>query len=177
MKKNWKILLIILSVIVFIFLIYFLSKPKPMNKFTFPDTIVVNNNTEFEIDTIVKVLINKVLEQDSVTIHIFYLNKQLIYENFELMGFIEPTIYNNREYSLFINKNIDQMNTLLCHEFVHFDQFIKNELVLNRKLQIAVYKGNTINLLKIPYKSRLFEQDAYNRQHQILKKLNNLLYQ
>jgi len=176
MKKIWKFLLIILGIIVFIILIYFLSKPRPINKFTFPDTIVVNNYTEYKIDTIVKVFINKVLKQDSVTIHIFYLNNLMIYNNFEIMGYLEPTPYNNREYILFINEHIDQMNTLLSHEFVHFDQYIKNELVLNRNLQIAIYKNDTIDLLKIPYESRLFEQDAYNRQNQFLKQLNQLLY-
>ena len=52
MKNIWKILLIVLVFVAFIILIYFLSRPKPMNKFTFPDTVVVNNYTEFEIDTI-----------------------------------------------------------------------------------------------------------------------------
>jgi len=177
MKKIWKILLIILGIIVFIILIYFLSKPKSMNKFTFPDTVIVNNNTEFEIDTTVKVLINKILNYDSITIYIFYLNKEMIYDDFEIMGYIEPTAYNNREYLLFINKQAEQINMLLSHEFVHLDQYMKKELILNRNLQVAIYKGDTINLLKVPYKSRPFEQDAYNRQYQILKQLNKLLYQ
>lgn len=177
MKKIWKILLIILCIIVFIILIYFLSKPKSMNKFTFPDTVIVNNNTEFEIDTTVKVLINKILNYDSITIYIFYLNKEMIYDDFEIMGYIEPTAYNNREYLLFINKQAEQINMLLSHEFVHLDQYMKKELILNRDLQVAIYKGDTINLLKVPYKSRPFEQDAYNRQYQILKQLNKILYQ
>lgn len=177
MKKIWKILLIILGIIVFIILIYFLSKPKSMNKFTFPDTVIVNNNTEFEIDTTVKVLINKILNYDSITIYIFYLNKEMIYDDFEIMGYIEPTAYNNREYLLFINKQAEQINMLLSHEFVHLDQYMKKELILNRDLQVAIYKGDTINLLKVPYKSRPFEQDAYNRQYQILKQLNKILYQ
>lgn len=177
MKKIWKILLIILGIIVFIILIYFLSKPKSMNKFTFPDTVIVNNNTEFEIDTTVKVLVNKILNYDSITIYIFYLNKEMIYDDFEIMGYIEPTAYNNREYLLFINKQAEQINMLLSHEFVHLDQYMKKELILNRNLQVAIYKGDTINLLKMPYKSRPFEQDAYNRQYQILKQLNKLLYQ
>lgn len=42
MKNIWKILLIVLVFVAFIILIYFLSRPKPMNKFTFPDTVVVN---------------------------------------------------------------------------------------------------------------------------------------
>lgn len=177
MKKIWKILLIILGIIVFIILIYFLSKPKSMNKFTFPDTVIVNNNTELEIDTVVKVIINKILKQDSIIIHIFYLNKQMIYDDFEIMGYIEPTSYNNKEYLLFINRQVEQINILLSHEFVHLDQYMKNELKLNRDLQVAIYKGDTINLHKVPYKLRPFEQDAYNRQYQILKQLNKILYQ
>jgi hypothetical protein len=98
------------------------------------------------------------------------------YDKLEIMGYLEPIPYNNREYLLFINKNIYQMNTILSHEFVHFDQYIKNELVLNRDLQIAIYKNDTIDLHKVPYESRLFEQDAYNRQNQFLKQLNQLLY-
>jgi hypothetical protein len=176
MKNIWKILLIVLVFVAFIILIYFLSRPKPMNKFTFPDTVVVNNYTEFEIDTIVKVFVNKILEQDSVTINIFYIHNQMNYDKLEIMGYLEPIPYNNREYLLFINKNIYQMNTILSHEFVHFDQYIKNELVLNRDLQIAIYKNDTIDLHKVPYESRLFEQDAYNRQNQFLKQLNQLLY-
>jgi hypothetical protein len=178
MKKIWYVIIAVVIVIIVFFLI-FTHKPKKMNSFRFPETIIVNNYTSIDdADTIIKVLINRIFGYDTARINIYYMPLSFDKNDTQIFGFITKNEFESNSYNLFIAKN-DSYNlfTLLSHEFIHFDQMQKGLLVQPAVgYKYNIWMNDTVKLFEVPYEERKYEIDAYNRCPEVERKLRKLLY-
>jgi hypothetical protein len=181
MSKKSKIILFILFVISIITIILIIKKQeKVMNKFEFPSTVVVEDYTKFKVDTVLKVIVNKILNIDTITIKVYNLPEFLKnIDNIELKAFLMPNQFNKNEYFLYLNdKNLEQETTLiLCHESVHLKQYEKGDLVfVSQTSDHIFYKGKKIVFKECEYNKRPYEIEAFSEQNKVFRKLKKLLY-
>ena len=182
MKLNKKYIYIILSLVVIIILIIFIKRhttDKVQNKYEFPSTLKVNNNTSYKTaDTIILVILNKIYNYDTMVVDIYYYNNQIYFNDYDIIGFIEKNQYNLHHYLIYIKKNLEYFpdKTFFSHELVHLNQMELNKFkkITNNKV---IYLNDTIDCSKIPYPNRQFEIDAFNEEKFVYKKLNYYLYQ
>jgi hypothetical protein len=151
-----------------------------MNKFRFPSTINVTNATKFDdVDIISKVIVNKIFKYKNISISIFHMYKPVIAEEIEIKAYIVPVKSQKHKYLLFINENSNLflLKKMLCHEFVHLDQYEKGDLIYDFDQNThVIYKGQKIYYHLTSYSERPYEIDAFIREKEIYKQLNRLLY-
>ena len=175
-KYRW----IIISLLILISIVFLIKKcQKKVNHFTFPNTLIVQNNTSYErADTISMVILNRIFLVDTVKIYIYYMtNNRMDSKDVEVQAFIKRFSYEPHTYIIYLRKPpIDlTIERILSHELIHLKQMNDGELIeLNDSINI--YKGDTINLYRIKYEDRLYEKYAYKNEVEVRKKLDNLLY-
>ncbi len=178
--KNKKTFIIVVIIAIIVGVILFLSRNNPMNKFTFPKELVVENHTTHNsVDTIAMVVLNKVMKFDTINIQIYYIRDGVFKNgNMDIMAYIEKVPYNKHQYLLFLAKtlNIYSINDIIAHEMAHVEQMEKGYLIQSVHENYAVYNNDTIFYLKMPYEIRPFEIDAVNKQKLISNDLYKLLY-
>lgn len=176
-KRN---LLIVLVIILLGILIILLSRKKEINTFEFPDTLVVENYSDnWLADTLSMVVLNKIMNYDTITLKIFNKPSHINHNDYDIIGFVERNFLEKNSYIIYINKNLsfNELKTLISHEMVHIDQIQKGDLVtFFSNYEYSIYKGDTIYFMKVSYENRPFEIDAHKRDSEILKKLNDILY-
>jgi hypothetical protein len=147
------------------------------NHFTFPTTMDIRNYTKYkDADTIAMVISNKVFHYDTISIRIYYMSIDLSNEEYTVQAHIQKNTYVNHSYFIFLNKDITiPIERILSHEMIHLDQIEKGYLVQDGD-GYSIYKKDTIYLLKTKYENRPYEIDAFKRENDVLKKVNNILY-
>lgn len=176
-KRN---LFIIILVIFLGVLIFFLTRKREINTFEFPDTLVVENYTDnWLADTLSMVILNKIMGYDTINLKIYNKPAHINHSDYEIIGFVERNFFDTNSYILYINNNLrfNELKRFISHEMIHIDQLQRGDLItFFSNYEYTIYKDDTIYFMKVPYKKRPFEVDAYKREREILKKLNNLLY-
>ena len=150
-------------------------------KQTFPESVNIKNNTFYSIDTITKVLVNKVLKYDTLNVLITYVVDESPYPNPDLwiQAFVikHPNI--PKTYMIFMSSKLEdyEIPEVICHEFAHIEQFETNRLqVINQERGWYLWENKATNLAQIPYKYRIHEKDARERGDILYEKLYDELY-
>jgi len=179
MKNTYKIIIGIVIAIIISVLIYFATRPKTINKFTFPSTLVVTNNTSYKaLDTIAMVAINKILLYNTINVDFYIMPLSYSTEDIQIIGFIRKNPFKLHTYMIFIEKETDVTSviTFISHELTHIKQMEEGRLI-ELSDTISVFNGDTINFHKVPYDERAYEIEAFANQGDIERMLNKLLYQ
>lgn len=171
-KRYWYVVLIVLFIIGLI--VYFTTlEPMVKKSYEIPHTFEFVNTTSFhEVDTIVYVGTRYIIGKDSLKMNILS-NKRFFSKNPEYEAILEkyPSHYN-----LHLSHKLDsrEISTVVAHELVHLDQYLKNRLII--KEDSILFNGK-IYSAELPYKERPWEQEAFEKQDSMRIKLNELLYE
>lgn len=180
MKKSSIIAIVIAIVLAIAVIIFFTTrKKKVMQQFTFPSTLVVSNNTHYKsADTLAMVILNRMYSYDTMRINIYYMHGEMSAGGIDIAGYIQKSPFVPHTYNFFVMKTglPVTMKSFLCHELIHLNQMEKGDLIETLGSTKSVYKGDTINLLEVPYEARPYEIEAFSSAPSIKKKLNTLLY-
>jgi len=184
MKKWLKWLLITIGALLVALLIYFIVKQSLREEavLTFPDTVVVQNATEFkEVDKVLKAISYYVLDYDTISIAVAKMPKHM--ENvgdLELKAFVYKNIFFDDAYLIFISSNLklSEYKRVMSHEMAHIKQMEEGDLIQPKDLSApyVIYKGDTINFHEVPYDKRPHEIDANKQETHIYKELDKVLY-
>jgi hypothetical protein len=182
-KKIKNIALIILSLIILVAFFYAINliqkkrDSRPFNYYEFPETLVVENYTEYRADTICLYLAHKILNLDTANISIAYIPSHINKGEMEYFGIVEKLNFGTNQFLILLHKDkisFSKLKILLCHEFVHINQYVRGDLELFGSF--AIWKGDTIYPKEVDYMNRPFEKEAFSKEGDYLKKLNILLY-
>lgn len=152
-------------------------RKKTPNRFTFPTTMSVTNNTTYPYaDTISMVILNKIFGVDTMKINLYYTPIDFSTTDIEVIGFIQKNIFQPHTYNIFLKKEPISvpLSDFLCHELIHLKQMEDGELI--ELGDYNIYKNDTIYLNKVKYENRPYEIYAFKHQNEIRKKLKKLLY-
>lgn len=182
--KDWKyFILYIITIISITGVIYIISNPsimkKEVNTFVFPDTFRVTNyikSSKVEIDTLLKVVGNKILNYDTAHIIVHYddrLLNRLSKGDFKLDALLTKGPLDHT-YNLIVRTNPENsLEMILCHEMIHFDQYERGDLQI--KDGKAIYLGKEYDN-ETAYDLRPWEQIAKKEQYNIWKKFKKMYY-
>jgi hypothetical protein len=83
--------------------------------------------------------------------------------------------YFNSKFYLFTGKmSRDESIEVLCHEVVHMQQYVSGDLVYDNNF--IIWKGNKMELNSKEYMDRPWEKDAFDRQSQLIRSVESVLY-
>lgn len=181
-----KFLILISSIILIVsllFLLVLLQKRKDerfFKKYEFPDSIEIVNNTDYDrADTLLLVLIDKVLKEDSITIYLEYIPNHLSDKDFEYeyYGLAVEIPFGNNNFQIFLKKDLSltQIKRILSHEIVHVEQYKNNtlQILLDSKY---LWKGYIHSFKDVKYEDRPFEKEAFKKEKLYYKELEKYLY-
>lgn len=180
MKK--KTIYIIIGVVLGLILLFYLLSRIPkreFNTFDFPSTLVVENHTHNEkADTISMVILNKLLDYDTMTVTIYPMPG--IFEKddkMEYFAFIQRVPFEEHRYLLFLQKNasVGKMTYVFPHEMVHLKQFELGHLRTIGEYGY-VWMGDTVKYSDVKYEHRPYEKQAIIEGRILEKKLKAILY-
>lgn len=179
--KDWKYFaLFIITVFSITSVIYMISNmKKEVNTFTFPSTFKVTNyikSSKTDIDTLIKVVGNKIMNYDTAHIIVQYDDKLL--NRFSKGEFKLDAILNkapiDHTYNLIVRTDPDNsLEMIICHEMIHFDQYEKGDLKIEDGK--AIYLGKEYDNT-LQYDLRPWEQIAKKEQYSIWKKFKKMYY-
>lgn len=174
MKKNLiTIGLIVLIITIIVFIIYKSSQPeKPFNKIDLPTNNVIYNNVFPKYyDTILVVAMDK-LNIKNQTINVLRISDNSKIEGYDLKAHIR---YYEGVFYIFIDDlDRDQAIKIISHEVIHMEQYLKKDLIYEDG--IVLWKNEVYDLKLIDYSSRPWEEDAFKRQGELSRNVNNVLY-
>lgn len=133
---------------------------------SFPDTIAVGTTSHVpHVNLIAKTLAHKVLQYDTLSVMITEMPVQ--YEG-KYSAFVVKTVVPH-SYVIFLSKSVrgqSHLRQVLSHEFAHIHQYETGQLVpIDIDNGIYVWEGDTIDFTSIEYNDRIFEKDAYLKEH------------
>jgi hypothetical protein len=70
--------------------------------------------------------------------------------------------------------NRDESIEVLCHEVIHMEQYSSGDLVYDNNF--IIWKGDKMELNSKEYMDRPWEKDAFDRQSQLIKSVESVLY-
>ncbi|MFW6310694.1 MAG: hypothetical protein ACOC1K_00500 [Nanoarchaeota archaeon] len=152
------------------------NRSKYYSDITIPSTVKVTNTTDYKLDTIIGVLSSHIFEYDTLSVKVYYMSINILYEDFHFKAFIQKNPFYDKEYFIFISRGLsdNELKKSLSHEFVHIDQMERGDLIISGLK--AYWKGEEIDLNNVHYMDRGFEIEAHNKQKEVLRKLNKILY-
>ena len=68
----------------------------------------------------------------------------------------------------------DESIEVLCHEVIHMQQYSSGDLVYDNNF--IIWKGNKMELNSKEYMDRPWEKDAFDRQSQLIRSVESVLY-
>jgi len=170
MKKYWKY---IIWMLVVGFIIYFIMLEKPQyNTFAFPQTLIVHNYTDnAKVDTVVMIILNKIMLYDTMMVNVYPLNDAFDTPDFVIEAHILKNEFEPHSYNIFLKNylNLFTVETTLSHEIIHIDQMEHKLLSISK--DSFIWKNAHYSLKEIKYENRPHELDAYNRQDDVYKNL------
>lgn len=173
-----KYLIIIVAFILAIISIFIIRQIKldnrPFKDVKFSNSIYVENKTEYsKADTICHVLASKVMEFDTLIIHVG--NLVVHSEEMDVDAVTLTHEFDPLRFYIFLSEelSISHLKKVLSHEFIHIEQFLRGDL--KYKAPNYFWKGEKIEATE-PYNLRPFEKEAFMRDSEILKELNKALY-
>ena len=182
MRSWYRVILnsIIGVLLIVIVMIQIQNSQKIIIKQTFPESVNIQNNTFYKIDTIAKVLANKILGYDSINVLLAYMVEERSYgPDMKVFAYVIKLQHKPNTYIIFLSKNIaeDKMTSIIAHEFAHIEQFESDSLqIIDQNKGWYLWKQKAINLSRIPYFQRDHEEEARNRSKELYKELYDRLY-
>jgi len=140
------------------------------------ESITIINNTQYNLEPPVKLMLSDVLCIDSVSIKFEYMDD--VYAE-KYGAFIVEDFFFKHHYAIFISRYLagHKLGIVLGHELVHLDQFESGDLrQLNFYSGIYIYKGDTINNNIIEHDDRPQEIDAMEREESTYYRIFKSLY-
>jgi hypothetical protein len=154
-------------------------REKNINIYEYPDSLVVNNYTNYKnADMYSKLILNKIYDYDTIVLNIYVAPRDYGTDEYDVAGFIQKNIYEPHTYNIFTKKGglPISIKSFLSHELIHLHQMEMGDLIPISDYLGMVYKGDTISFVDVPYKERPFEIQALREERGNLKQLNHLLY-
>lgn len=179
MNKNLSKILIGVIILVLIILgIYFLSKQEEPSFKKVPltnETNLVINQTGIEYyDTIIHVGLEQ-MGLNNITLTVAPLSESAK-QNFAAEGGDLAAHLRESDglYYLFISENSKtQSITIIAHELIHLNQYHTGELVYKNNL--LTWQGKEYNLQEISYNLRPWEDDAFQKETELVRKISSIL--
>ena len=179
--KNKNIILIIVGIILLGLIIYLVTKPeeKFINiKFT-PENYVVNRTDKSYLDTIVHIGL-KEMGISNITVLIREMETPRELEGgYETQGYIVSTVGGGNSYLIYVKKDFNRYKAIdiLAHELIHIEQYHTKKLIWLGGDNVVWNNSEYLNFETIPYQSREWEKDAFDRASDFKKQLVSLLYE
>lgn len=157
---------------------------KERNTFEFPETFKVNNliksPKQYDVGDLIKVIGNKILGYNEANIIIQYNDKLLnrfSTDDCELQALLDKSIVPHTYNLLLRTKLSESLETIICHEMKHFDQYEKGDLEIKKDSSglSFIYKGKEYPA-STDYYSRPWEKEAREAQYELWKKFKKLYY-
>jgi hypothetical protein len=168
----------VMTIIAVIGIIQKKMESRPFAHYDFPETIVVENSTNYKADTICMYLAHSVLGLDTANIMIVYIPEHLNEGQIEFYGIVQYLPFKKNQFLILLTRegmSLEFLKEVLSHEFVHIDQYLRGDLVMYPLF--AIWKGEDVYLMETPYDERPFEKEAFKTQGKYLKQLNKVLYE
>lgn len=180
-RKGIKYILWISVVLIVLSLLYFdlhlLKKHNEKNK-PIPETVIIHNNTDYDIDLTSKVTLFNIFEHDSIYVKFEYMEEETFIEGNKLGAYVIKNPFFKNQYVIYMSKDIKiyQESIIIIHEMIHINQYETEKLImLNPMYGLCAYDGDTISLMHTPYFERPFELDAYNTEDSIYNEVFKIL--
>ena len=181
MKKNLKWIIIIASLVVALIIFLIIkSSLRVEAELTFPDTIKVENATNYEVEKIIKALTYNVFEMDTMKITVANVPKHMEQiGKINLQAYISKNPYRDNHYYIYISRRVNDVHLrkILSHEFIHLYQMENGDLLQIGQEPMAIWKGDTIDYLTVEYKKRPHEIEAAKLDDRVFKDLLDVLYE
>ncbi len=176
MKNN--VLKIVVGIILILLIVFLILKVDLKEK-TFNQVELTNNNIiENELfPTYYDTILNVAMEQMKLSDHIVIMGQLSESTKSKFDGDLKAHVrYIDPNFFLFMDKlNRHEAIEVLCHEVIHMQQYSSGDLVYDNNGNVT-WKGETIELSSKQYENRSWENDAFNRQKQLIKSVENILY-
>lgn len=157
---------------------------KERNIVTFPKTFnvtcLIDSPKKYDVEDLVKVIGNKILGHREANIIIQYNDRILdkfSTEDCELQALLDKTVVPHT-YNLLIRSNHkESLETLICHEMKHFDQYENGDLevIKDESKLVFIWKGQEYKS-STSYYSRPWEREAREAQSKLWKEFKNIYY-
>lgn len=140
--------------------------------------IYIENNTDYDIEFKTKLILNSILHIDSVFIKYEYMDEPRFIDGHKVGAYVVKNKFFDNQYNISLSKTLKlyHVDIIIAHELIHVQQHESFDLeIISRNLGIYIYKGDTIDTYFVPYLSRGYEIDAYEREDSVYNKLHLLL--
>jgi hypothetical protein len=175
MKKNiLKIVVGIIVILLIVLLIFKLDlKEKTFNQVELNDYNTIENEL---FPTYYDTILNVAMEQMKLKGHIVIMGQLSDATKGKFDGELKAHVrYIDPNFFLFTDKlNRREAIEVLCHEVIHMQQYSSGDLLYGDGN--VTWKGETIELSSKQYENRSWENDAFNRQKQLIKSVEGILY-
>ena len=179
MKKWLRILGVIVLITILVIILIKVTK-REFETFTFPDTMIVENYSDNKMaDTITMVLLNKVLDFDTMTIYIHTIPPAFLnHEEYDFKALISKPQFVDNVYNLYLKDKLGMISLkhALTHEILHLEQYESGRLMVLPDNYGYVWEGDTIKYSDVDYKRREHEIEAIKGTRSLKYKLNEVLY-
>lgn len=180
MKSNWKKIGIAIGVVVLVVVAGILmansfTQEEPYKQVELPlNNSVVNNNMPTYYDTALSIA----LDQAGLTGITVVINPLSDQAKSQFDGELKAHIRSfNGIYYLFIAE-LDREDAIevLSHETIHLTQYQDGDISYDQNTGIVYWKGEEFNLENVTYEKRPWEEDAFQKQGQLIAGVTNILY-
>jgi len=142
---------------------------------TFPTTIVVKNYTNNQrADTVVMIILNKVMGYDTMTVNIYKLTDMFDTQDIVLNAHTVANPFEKHYYMIYIKEKLsyEDVKSTLSHELIHVKQMDDSKLSIFDKGY--VWNKDSFNYKNVTYESRPYEIEAFNGMTNVKGKLDKL---
>ena len=150
---------------------------KKLNPIYSTESIIIINETDYNLEEPIKLMLKDVLCLDSISIKIEYMPDKY---STEYAAFIVEDFFFKHHYAIFMSRYLKghKIGLILAHELIHLEQFESGDLIqYNFYGGIFIYKGDTINTNLIEHDHRAYEMDAMNREEETYFRIFKSLYE
>lgn len=176
-RKTVYIIFVVILLIILFYIINRISR-KEYNSFSFPSTMIVKNYSNNRMsDTISMIILNKIMNIDTILIEIYPIKINIDTDDYIIDGFLIKDKFNKHNYDLFLKNDVDfkTLKIIISHEMIHLTQYESNRLdIINN--DIFIWDNSVISFSDIDYMDRPYEIEAFKNTNKIYKQLNDLLY-
>lgn len=180
MKKKGFLIIGVIVLVMTLVVILLVRRERNVNVYEHPTTLVVNNLTDHKnADTYSKIILNKIYDYDTIILNIYYEPRDYGTNEIDVAGFIQKNPFEPHYYNIFMKKGglPTSVKNFLSHELIHLNQMEIGDLIpLFNNDSMIVYKGDTIVYKDVEYQRRPYEMDAMQKDGNVYKELNHLLY-
>jgi len=141
----------------------------------FPESIIVKNYTNNQkADTVVMIILNKIMGYDTMTVNIYKLNNMFDTENLVIVAHTVENKFEKHNFMIYLKEDLsyDLMKSTLSHELIHIQQIENNKLSFFDNGY--VWSKDSFNYKNVVYENRPYEIEAFNNMTNVKSKLNKL---